>query len=300
MQGRRCSGGGAEVEVRMGGEGVLSSSAEYKSFRASVPLKRIGVGEEGLTWQVYDTGPRGTSGSPLLCLPPTAGTADIFYKQLLALSARGYRVLSVEAPHYWTVRDWCRGFRDLLDTLGLEKVHLLGAALGGFLAQKFVEFTRPCPRVASLILVNSFTDTAVFHHSEESSAFWVMPALVLRSLVMKGLEVRARDPAILAASDFLLERLDSLGQEVLASRLTLTTAPCHVEPQNVNDLLVTIIDVFDDCSLTQEVRDETYKYYPSAKLGHLKSGGNFPYLSRSDETNLYISIHLRNFDKALE
>jgi len=288
------------VQGRMGSEGVLSSSAEYKSFRASVPLKRIGVGEEGLTWQVYDTGPRDTSGSPLLCLPPTAGTADIFYKQLLALSARGYRALSVEAPHYWSVRDWCRGFRDLLDTLGLEKVHLLGAALGGFLAQKFVEFTRPCPRVASLILVNSFTDTAVFHHSEESAAFWVMPALVLRSLVMKGLEVRARDPAILAASDFILERLDSLGQEVLASRLTLTTAPCHVEPQNVNDLLVTIIDVFDDCSLTQEVRDETYKYYPSAKLGHLKSGGNFPYLSRSDETNLYISIHLRNFDKALE
>ena len=44
--------------------------------------------------------------------------------------------------------------------------------------------------MASLILVNSFTDTAVFHHSEESAAFWVMPALVLRSLVMKGLEVR--------------------------------------------------------------------------------------------------------------
>ena len=47
-----------------------------------------------------------------------------------------------------------------------EKVHLLGSALGGFLAQKFAEFTRPCPRVASLILCNTFTDTSVFSYSE--------------------------------------------------------------------------------------------------------------------------------------
>ena len=51
--------------------------------------------------------------------------------------------------------------------------------------------------------------------------------------------------------------------------------------------------------LNQEVRDETYKSYPSAKLAHLKTGGNFPYLSRSDEVNLHIAIHLRNFESAI-
>ena len=40
--------------------------------------------------------------------------------------------------------------------IGLERVHILGAALGGFLAQKFSEVTRDCPRVASLILCNTF------------------------------------------------------------------------------------------------------------------------------------------------
>jgi len=284
----------------MGPPGVFTSSAEYKSFRASVPLKRIGVGHEGKVWQVYDTGPRDATGSPLVCLPPIAGTADIFYRQCLALSVRGYRVLSVESPPYWSQTEWCRGFKELLDHLCLEKVHILGAALGGFLGQKFVEYTRGCPRVASLILCNSFTDTSIFKHEEESSAFWVMPAILLRSLVMRGLEVASKDPEILDASAFIMERLETLSQEELASRLTLTTKPEHVEPQNVNDLMVTIVDVFDDCSLTQDVREEMYKYYPSAKLGHLKSGGNFPYLSRSEEVNLYISIHLRNFDKALE
>ena len=82
--------------------------------------------------------------------------------QCLALSARGVRVIAVDAPAYWSVDEWCRGFKQLLTQLSLEKVHIFGAALGGFLAQKFAEFTRPCPRVASLILCNSFTDTTVF------------------------------------------------------------------------------------------------------------------------------------------
>jgi maspardin len=52
--------------------------------------------------------------------------------------------------------------------LEIEKVHLFGAALGGFLAQKFAEFTRSCPRVASLVLCNTFTDTAVFNYADQS------------------------------------------------------------------------------------------------------------------------------------
>ncbi len=54
------------------------------------------------------------------------------------------------------------------DSLLQEKVHLLGSALGGFLAQKFAEFTRPCPRVASLVLCNTFTDTTIFNFEDSS------------------------------------------------------------------------------------------------------------------------------------
>lgn len=35
------------------------------------------------TWHVYDTGAIATGSSPLLCLPPIAGTADVFFKQCL-------------------------------------------------------------------------------------------------------------------------------------------------------------------------------------------------------------------------
>ena len=46
------------------------------------------------SWVMYDAGPRNVK-SPLICLPPVCGTADVFFKQLTTLSQRGYRVISV-------------------------------------------------------------------------------------------------------------------------------------------------------------------------------------------------------------
>lgn len=49
--------------------------------------------------------------------------------------------------------------------------------------------------------------------------------------------------------------------------------------------------MFDDCALSYAVREEMYKCYPDAKRAHLKSGGNFPYLSRSAEVNIFIQVN---------
>lgn len=66
---------------------------------------------------------------------------------------------------------------------------------------------------------------------------------------------------------------------------------CYVQPQKVSYIeQVTIIDVFDEYALSSPVREEIYKFYPHAKLANLKSGGNFPYLSRSDEINLHLQV----------
>merc|ERR1712117_10113 len=84
------------------------------------------------TWSLFDCGPRSIT-CPLVCLPPVSGTADVFFLQCLALSARGVRVIAVNAPAYWSVDEWCRGFKQLLTQLSLEKVHIFGAALGASL-----------------------------------------------------------------------------------------------------------------------------------------------------------------------
>ncbi|XP_051170328.1 maspardin-like [Leptopilina boulardi] len=274
----------------------LSRSHEYLSFRSSVPLRKIVVDIDGSKgWKVYDSNPK-TVKCPLICLPPASGTADIFFKQILGLAAKGYRVISAEAPVYWNVKEWCEGFKKLLDYMELDKVHLFGASLGGFLAQKFAEVNAHCPRVLSLILCNTFTDTSVFSYNDSAAVFWILPSLVLKKMVMGNFESDKVDGEIIEAIDFMVERLESLTQPELASRLTMNCVNCYVQPQKISHLQITIMDVFDEYALSNVVREEMYKCYPNAKLAHLKSGGNFPYLSRSAEVNLHLQIHLRQFE----
>ncbi|XP_074037441.1 maspardin [Leptinotarsa decemlineata] len=274
----------------------LSQSPEYRSFRSSVPLKVIIVDKDNTKeWKLYDCGPK-TVRCPLFCLPPASGTADIFFKQALALSAKGIRVISAEPPAYWNIRDFCEGFRKLLDHLGLDRIHIFGPSLGGYLAQKFAEYTSNCPRVSSLILCNTFVDTSIFNSHESASIFWILPSLVLKRMLMGNFGSEKVDLQMVDAIDFMVERLESIPQTDLASRLTLNCHRGYVQAHKLVALPVTIIDVFDECALSGNVREELCKCYPNAKLAHLKSGGNFPYLSRYGEVNLHLQIHLRQFD----
>ncbi|XP_043253101.1 maspardin-like [Colletes gigas] len=274
----------------------LSRSDEYLSFRSSIPLRKIAIDVDSMQgWKVYDSSPK-TIKCPLICLPPASGTADIFFRQILGLSAKGYRIISVESPVYWDVKEWCDGFRKLLDYMGLDKVHLFGASLGGFLAQKFAEINAHCPRIVSLVLCNTFADTSIFKSNDSAAVFWILPSFMLRQMLMMNFDKKKIDGEIVESINFIAKRMKSLPQLQLASRLTMNCVNCYVQPQMIYHLPVTIIDVFDDYALSNSAREKMYKCYPNAKLAHLKTGGNFPYLSRSAEVNLHLQIHLRQFE----
>ncbi|KAJ8343935.1 hypothetical protein SKAU_G00312640 [Synaphobranchus kaupii] len=270
-------------------------SPDYNCFRSTVPLKRIIVDDDdSKVWSLYDAGPK-IIRCPIILLPPVSGTAEVFFQQVLALTGWGYRVISLQYPVYWDLLEFCDGFRKLLDYLQLDKVHLFGASLGGFLAQKFAEFTHKSPRVHSLILCNTFSDTSIFHQTLTANSFWLMPAFMLKKIVLSNFARGPVDPKMAEAIDFMVDRLESLSQSELASRLTLNCQNSYVEPHKIKGVAVTIIDVFDQSALSHEAKEEMYKLYPDAKRAHLKTGGNFPYLSRSAEVNLHIQIHLRQF-----
>ncbi|KAK3801919.1 hypothetical protein RRG08_028385 [Elysia crispata] len=274
----------------------ISKSQEYMSFRSTIPQRKVVVDDDNTKeWTLYEAGPK-TVKSPLVCFPPASGTADVYFRQILGLSALGYRVIAVEYPMYWTMKEFVEGFRKLMDHLGLDKVHIFGASLGGFLAQKFAEYTSRSPRVGSLVLCNSFYDTSIFQQTSSAPTFWMMPAVVLKKMVMGSFHKTETESHIADSIDFMVERLDSMSQQALASRLTLNCMNCYVEPQKLRDVDVTLMDVFDECALSLNVREEMCKCYPEAKRAHLKSGGNFPYLSRSMEVNVFLQIHLRKYD----
>lgn len=279
--------------------GVLSESQEYQSFRSTIPQQKVVVDtdeEEDKVWVVYDAGPK-TVRCPVVFLPPASGTADIFFKQLLALSSAGYRVMSIEYPVYWSYHEWVEGFRRLLDHFRLDKVHIFGASLGGYLAQKFAEHTVRSPRIHSLVLCNSFTDTTVFQQTNSVNVYWMLPGFVLKKMIMDNFQNSQVEPDVADGIDFMVERLDSLGRAEIASRLTLNCTDSYVEPQKLREIPITILDVFDACAISDEVKEEVYKCYPEAKRAHLKNGGNFPYLCRSAEVNLHLQLHLRQFNR---
>eukprot|EP00118_Oscarella_pearsei_P025741 m.308687 g.308687 ORF g.308687 m.308687 type:complete len:318 (+) comp44509_c0_seq1:48-1001(+) len=275
---------------------ALVKSDEYISFRRSVPLKRMAVDSDSeKVWSVYDTGPKSVR-CPLICLAPASGTADIFFKQLLGLSVYGYRVIAVDFPPIYKHEEWCKGFRQLLDHLQVDKVHIFGASLGGFLAQKFAEYTYKSPRVESLFLCNAFTDTSVFRRSRSSAVYWALPSFVLKQMILSNIPSHQADREINDSTDFIAERLDGLDRAQLASRMTLNCSSGYIEPQKLTNISVTIMDVFDDSALTVAVKEDLYKCYPDSKRAHLKSGGNFPFLSRGPEVNMHLNLHLRQFD----
>ena len=120
----------------------------------------------------------------------------------------------------------------MLDHLHLDKVHLLGASLGGFLAQKFAELTFKSPRVQSLVLCNAFADTNVFQQRMASSVcvcivwwcdgwlcvdvwwvvvrFWALPAFVLKRMILSNLPNYEVDSSIADSIDFLVDKVRNM------------------------------------------------------------------------------------------
>ena len=59
---------------------------------------------------------------------------------------------------------------------------------------------------------------------------------------------------------------------------------------NKQILFLISFKVFDEAALSTTVAEEMEKCFPEARFAHLKSGGNFPFLSRADEVNVLIRV----------
>lgn len=47
----------------------------------------------------------------------------------------------------------------------------------------------------------------------------------------------------------------------------------------------------DYSAIPQQLKDQLGERYPGARRAYLKTGGDFPFLSRPDEVNLHLQVH---------
>ncbi|KAI5064026.1 hypothetical protein GOP47_0020696 [Adiantum capillus-veneris] len=267
---------------------MATRPGDYTHFKSIVPLKRVSIGTK--YWRYYDYGPK--SVPPLICIPGTAGTAEVFYKQILTLSSKGYRVIAADAPPVWSHQEWVNSFEKFLDTIGVHHVHIYGTSLGGFLAQLFAHY-RP-RRVQSLVLSNTFLDTREFAAATTwSSLITWTPEFLLKRYILSGIRDGPQEPLIADSIDFVVSQLETLSKKELAARLTLNTTVGAIGQVLVPDSDITIMDTNDYCATPQALREEVGVRYGGARKAVLKTGGDFPFLSRADEVNLHLQLHLR-------
>ncbi|GER28003.1 alpha/beta-Hydrolases superfamily protein [Striga asiatica] len=298
-------------------KGVFTAPGDYVYFKSQVPLHKIPIGSK--QWRYYDFGPKVVP--PLICLPGTPGTADVYYKQVMSLSMKGYRVISVDIPRVWNNHEWIQAFEKFLDAIDVHHIHLYGTSLGGFLAQLFAQH-RP-RRVKSLVLSNTFLETASFAAAMPWASIvgWT-PSFLLKRYVLTGIRDGPHEPFIADSVDFVVAQVETLSRDDLASRLSLTVDAASVGPLLLSDSLITIMDICsrlslfiknerfsliivllvviilslktnDFCAIPQQLKDQVTERYPGARQAYLKSGGDFPFLSRPDEVNLHLQLHLR-------
>jgi len=266
---------------------------EYKKFKSLAALRKVFIDHEGSlrTWRYYDLGPR--DAVPLVMLHGDTGTAESFYRQIVTLYPKGYRILTVQYPAYSSHENWTRAFDKFNDEIKLVKFHLFGTSLGGYLAQCYAKY-RPT-RVLSLILCNSFCDTQYFADMYPFSGIlsW-SPEFVIKRVLLQNFPTTTQEPGIANSIEFILTQLDTVPSDDIVSRLTLnySVGPIVATSLQLDQDKITIIDCLDDFDIPEKVRDEVHKLLPEARKAFIKTGGNFPYLSRAEEINLHIEVHL--------
>ena len=145
----------AALWLSLNAMGILSaqtpgSKASVREGFASVPGARLFY---------IDTG---GSGVPVVFLHPATGSVRVWEYQIPAFTAAGYRIIAFDrrgwgrtvvepqGPQPGTAAD---DLLALLDSLGIQRVHLVGSAAGGFVAFDFaLSFPQ---RLRSLVVANS-------------------------------------------------------------------------------------------------------------------------------------------------
>lgn len=262
---------------------------ELALFQKRFPERLLRVG--GAEWRV-----RQTCVSPLnlLLLPGAQGTGDVFFRTALSLGDR-INCITVTPPAWSEIDRLADALVDVLDTLELARVDLLGSSLSGYLAQVFA--TRYADRIDSLFLVSTFFDASEIQQALPSpeQLAKMAPEHVAAELPKWLVPPHARTEGpndvktVLGTMVGTSQPLATLKSRALALALTRP-----VEPVPLPASRIVLIDADDDAVVPPSTRQALRDRYADARQFNLAGGGHYPAILRADEFAHAIaqSLHL--------
>lgn len=278
----------------------VSIQEAYKEFCSRYPLKKLSMPKNDSVWSYYDINVKNES--VIIFLHGICGTAGCFFYQMDYLSKLKYRIISLQYPCYSYIKDWIKNLCNILEYLNIKEAHFFATDLGGYLIQLYAKLYPS--KIKSLILCNSYRRTEDFAtvaslRNIYGKVYSFLPHIILKNIMIedyiyvnKQLHMNLKEKNAL---EFMSNELDVIPASDLGGRICLQLSSEIVDSIYVNDKVITLIQSPNNM-LTDKLNEDMRKAYPKAKHALMKSGGHFPFLSRHEEVNLYILIHLRNND----
>ncbi len=257
-----------------------------RRFRDSHPPKVIEVGE--WRWEYLDGG---SGGEVVMILPGGARYGETYFQLIDALESR-YRVIAPSYPGLKTVGEIITGLAAILDAEGIEKVHLIGKAFGGGVAQVFV---REYPEwVGKLVLSNTSGRYLSAHADRVRKArnrARLMPVSVLHPAFLRSMidhleDMSTEDRAFYRA--FFGEQIERESKPE-----ALAMYDCNIDLAanylwSVDDLAgwdgrVLIIESGNDTTISESQREALRDLYPEAQVHTFEQAGHMASMAAAGE-----------------
>ena len=251
-------------------------NADLAEFRARRAQRDTMVGN--VRWTYVSAG----SGPTVLLLHGMAGSADIWFQQIEALST-SRQVVAVTYPEVTSLAELRAGIIGVLTTEDVDRYAVVGSSLGGYLAQYLV--ATEGDRVTAAVFANTFPPNPVIAKRSKNLAALarVLPASVVGAFLRRNLS-RQQVPA--GDDSALLRQL--LGEQYERpdfKRLFLSRYQCVIDPFELPrpEIPVLLVSSDNDPLVGADLRDTLWAAYPGADVHEFQGGGHFPYVNRAAE-----------------
>lgn len=262
-----------------------------QAFRLENQLKRMHF--NGSKWAYFVAG---EGDRTIVFLHGMGGGFDIWFQQINHFKA-SYRIISMTYPPVSSLTELSEGVMAILDREKIDRAHIVGSSLGGYLVQYLVK--NHADRIEKAVFANTFPPNRI--HAEKAGKMKSILPLLPEWMVMRNLRKTTQAAIYPASGHSELVRAYMLEQSygMMKKKQFVARLMCvldHFDPPDIDDLNIPclIIEADNDPLVEKDLREMLKATYPSIPVITFSQKGHFPYLNEPDDYNQSLEQFIRN------